>query len=85
MMRLNTTPTNDGYHMPAEYAPHEGTIMIWPERPGSWPYEAKAARIAFEEIIKTCTYKKWFFGKCHIDKNIPVKFYAVFNNVTPLK
>lgn len=39
----------------------------------------------FEEIIKSCRYKKWFFGKCHIDKHIPIKFYAVFNNVTPLK
>ncbi len=39
----------------------------------------------FEDIIKTCRYKKWFFGKCHIDKHIPIKFYAVFNNVTPLK
>ena len=38
----------------------------------------------FEEIIKTCKYEKWFFGKCHIDKHIPVKFYAVFNNITPL-
>lgn len=39
----------------------------------------------FEDIIKTCNYKKWFFGKCHIDKNIPIKFYAVFNTVTPVK
>ncbi len=39
----------------------------------------------FEDIIKTCTYKKWFFGKCHIDKHIPIKFFAVFNNVIPLK
>lgn len=39
----------------------------------------------FEEIIKTCSYQKWFFGKCHIDKHIPIKFYALFNNVTPLK
>lgn len=39
----------------------------------------------FEEIIKTCTYKKWFFGKCHIDKHIPVRFYAVFNSLIPLK
>ncbi len=39
----------------------------------------------FEEIIKSCRYRKWFFGKCHIDKHIPIKFYAVFNNVTPLK
>ena len=39
----------------------------------------------FEDIIKTCKYKKWFFGKCHIDKHIPIKFYAVFNTVTPVK
>ncbi|HPY83828.1 MAG TPA: metallophosphoesterase [Ruminococcus flavefaciens] len=39
----------------------------------------------FEDIIKTCKYEKWFFGKCHIDKHIPIKFYALFNNVTPLK
>ena len=39
----------------------------------------------FEDIIKTCSYKKWFFGKCHMDKHIPIKFYAVFNCVTPLK
>lgn len=39
----------------------------------------------FEDIIKVCRYKKWFFGKCHIDKHIPIKFYAVFNNVLPLK
>ena len=39
----------------------------------------------FEDIIKTCKYSKWFFGKCHIDKHIPIRFYAVFSNVTPLK
>ena len=39
----------------------------------------------FEDIIKVCSYKKWFFGKCHIDKHIPIKFYAVFNSVYPLK
>lgn len=39
----------------------------------------------FEDVIKVCSYKKWYFGKCHIDKHIPIKFYAVFNNITPLK
>ena len=39
----------------------------------------------FEEMIKSCQYQKWFFGKCHIDKHIPIKFYAVFATVTPLK
>lgn len=37
--------------MPAEYEPHEGTLMIWPERPGSWNYGAAAAREAFARII----------------------------------
>ena len=48
-------------------------------------FERIEVHALFEEIIKSCSYQKWFFGKCHIDKNIPVKFYAVFNNVTPLK
>lgn len=33
--------------MPAEYAPHAATLMIWPIRPGSWPYGGKAAQCAF--------------------------------------
>jgi len=39
----------------------------------------------FEDIIKVCYYQKWFFGKCHIDKHIPIKFYAVFDQVYQLK
>ena len=39
----------------------------------------------FEDVIKTTSYEKWFFGKCHVDKHIPIKFYAVFNNITLLK
>ncbi|MCD7708344.1 MAG: agmatine deiminase family protein [Clostridiales bacterium] len=38
--------------MPAEFEPHEGTIMIWPERSGSWNYGARAAREAFLRVIK---------------------------------
>jgi hypothetical protein len=32
--RLKTLPASDGFHMPGEFEPHKGTIMIWPERPG---------------------------------------------------
>jgi hypothetical protein len=39
----------------------------------------------FEDIVKLCSYKKWFFGKCHIDRHIPLKFYAVFNSIIPLE
>lgn len=42
--RLKTLPAADGFHMPGEFEPHKGTIMIWPERPGSWAYGAKDAR-----------------------------------------
>lgn len=47
------TPKQDGFFMPAEFAPHHGCIMIWPERPGSWPKNAAPARRAFQKIIKT--------------------------------
>ncbi len=32
----NTLPQNDSFFMPAEYSAHDGTIMIFPVRPGSW-------------------------------------------------
>lgn len=52
MELLNTLPREDGFIMPAEYAPHEGTIIIWPVRPGSWGRDPKAAQEAFLQIIK---------------------------------
>ena len=39
----------------------------------------------FEDIIQECTYKKWYFGKCHMDRFIPMKFYAVFEQVLPVE
>ncbi len=37
----NRTPHQDGFYMPGEFEPQDGVILIWPKRPGSWPYEAK--------------------------------------------
>ncbi len=45
------TPKQDGFFMPAEYAPHQGTLLVWPERPGSWGNDPAPARKAFAEII----------------------------------
>lgn len=45
------TPAADGFFMPGEFEPHTGCIMIWPSRPGSWIYGAKAAREAFRNVI----------------------------------
>ncbi len=44
------TLKENGFRMPAEFEKHYGTMMIWPERPGSWQNGAAAARRAFSEI-----------------------------------
>ena len=53
MKILHTTPAQDGFYMPAEFAPHDGCLMIWPERADSWQYGAYAARKAFLRVIET--------------------------------
>ena len=47
---INSSPAADGFRMPAEFERHQGCIMIWPERPGSWINGAKAAKKAFAQI-----------------------------------
>ena len=47
-----STPAADGFHMPAEYEPHEGCIMIFPERSDSWQYGGYAARRAFGQVAE---------------------------------
>lgn len=32
------------YRMPGEFEPHDGCIMIWPVRQGSWPYNGRDAK-----------------------------------------
>lgn len=33
------------------------------------------------EVKEKCTFQRWFFGKCHINKIIPPQYYALFDNV----
>ena len=46
----NRTQHQDGFYMPGEFEPQDGVLLIWPKRPGSWPYEAKEAGKVFAEI-----------------------------------
>ncbi len=39
------------FRMPGEFEAHRGTLLIWPVRPGSWPYGGKAAQSAFCAIM----------------------------------
>ncbi len=50
MKIYNTTPAADSFRMPAEFEYHEGTILIWPVRPGSWPYQGRDAKVTFLQI-----------------------------------
>ena len=47
----DSRPINDGYYMPAEFSPHDGTIMIYPVRPGSWGKDRSGALKAFGDIF----------------------------------
>lgn len=47
---LNSTPLHDGFAMPAEFAPHAGCWMLWPERPDNWRLGALPAQQAFVNV-----------------------------------
>ena len=45
-----STPVADGFHMPAEFEPHDGCYLIWPERTDTWRLGAKPAQKAFAAV-----------------------------------
>jgi agmatine deiminase len=47
---LDSTPLADGFSMPAEFAPHSGCWILWPERPDNWRAGAQPAQRAFTEV-----------------------------------
>jgi agmatine deiminase len=47
---LDSTPARDGFAMPAEFAPHAGCWMLWPERPDNWRLGAQPAQRAFADV-----------------------------------
>jgi len=49
---LQGTPRSLGYRMPAEWAPHAATWIVWPHRPDDWPGRFGAIPYAFFEIVR---------------------------------
>src|SRR3954447_18330983 len=47
-----SVPAADGFRMPAEFEPHSGCWMAWPERPDNWRLGAKPAQAAFAEVAE---------------------------------
>jgi glycine/D-amino acid oxidase-like deaminating enzyme len=64
LTRMHSTPRSDGFHMPPEFAPHQGTLMAWPARTDFWAqhlghakddYAAMARAVAaFEPVTMVC-------------------------------
>jgi agmatine deiminase len=47
---LKSTPAADGFRMPAEFEPHDGCWMLWPERTDNWRLGATPAQEAFAAV-----------------------------------
>ena len=47
---LDSTPAADGFRMPAEWEPHAGCWMAWPERPDNWRDGAAPAEAAYAAV-----------------------------------
>ena len=47
---LPSTPAADGFRMPAEFEPHAGSWLLWPERPDNWREGARPAQQAFAAV-----------------------------------
>jgi agmatine deiminase len=49
---VDSTPAADGFRMPAEFEPHAGCWMAWPERPDNWRLDAGPAQRAFAAVAE---------------------------------
>lgn len=47
---IDSTPAADGFRMPAEFEPHAGCWMVWPERTDNWRLGAEPAQRAYAEV-----------------------------------
>lgn len=52
---LLTQPSAEGFKMPAEFAPQDGVLLVWPVRPGSWGLDPRAAQRAFCELMRAAS------------------------------
>ncbi|HWQ06375.1 MAG TPA: agmatine deiminase [Feifaniaceae bacterium] len=60
-MRISSLPARDGFHMPAEFEPQDGVLLVWPTRPGSWGKDPRTAQDAFCEIMRAASKSERVF------------------------
>lgn len=47
---LTGEPRADGFRMPAEWEPHSGCYLVWPQRPDNWRNGGKPAQAVWVEL-----------------------------------
>ena len=50
LLSATSTPKQDGFYMPAEFAPLEKVWMIWPYRADNWRQQARPAKRAYAAV-----------------------------------
>lgn len=46
----DSTPSDDGFYMPAEFAPIQKVWMIWPYRADNWRQQAQPAKVSYAAV-----------------------------------
>lgn len=79
---IKTLPAKDGFLMPAEFAEHEATWIIWPERPDNWRNDAAPAHkafaelankmVAFEPVFMAVSKAQLSTAKKHLDAKVKI-------------
>ena len=49
---LTRTPRDNGFRMPAEWAPHQATWIAWPHNPSDWPGRFQPIPWVYCEIVR---------------------------------
>lgn len=79
---LPGTPREDGYRMPAEWEPHDGCYLVWPERPDNWRDGAEPAQAAWvrlatvvadaEPVTVLASARQWHDARARLPRHVRV-------------
>ncbi len=67
-------------HMPAEWEPHQGTIMIYPNRTGSWGDDLESARTAFLPVYREILKDEDLYLVCKDEAQVIDAEEKIFNS-----
>jgi agmatine deiminase len=79
---LPGTPREDGFRMPAEWEPHAGCYLVWPERPDTWRDGGKPAQAAWvrlaseiaasEAVTVVASTRQWRNARARLPRQVRV-------------